>query len=108
MNTDYFEARWYQQADSCHLYPTNRQIIDRLNRMDGKNRQWIPTPMTTQPPKLFGNITIRLRKLPMQWCCLLFAGASLRVLKLTMRTALLASKPGLIFLQLARMTPTAQ
>ncbi|CAA9890785.1 conserved hypothetical protein [Candidatus Methylobacter favarea] len=42
MTTDYFDVRWYRQAGTVHFYPRDKKIIDRLNRMVGRHRQWLP------------------------------------------------------------------
>jgi len=42
MTTDYFDVRWYRQAGTVHFYPRNRDLIDRLNRMVGRQRHWLP------------------------------------------------------------------
>ena len=49
MTTDYFDVRWYRQAGTVHFYPRNRAIIDRLNRMVGRQRQWLPNENNTAP-----------------------------------------------------------
>lgn len=42
MTTDYFDVRWYRQAGTVHFYPRSRDLIDRLNRMVGRQRHWLP------------------------------------------------------------------
>jgi hypothetical protein len=42
VSTDYFDIRYYHGAGTIHFYPTNKSLIDRLNRMVGKHRQWLP------------------------------------------------------------------
>jgi hypothetical protein len=42
MTTDYFDVRWYRQAGTVHFYPRSRNLIDRLNRMVGRQRHWLP------------------------------------------------------------------
>lgn len=39
---DYFEVRYYPQAGTFHIFPTRKDLIDRLNRMVGRHRQWLP------------------------------------------------------------------
>lgn len=41
-SSDYFDLRYYPGAGTFHFYPRRRDLIDRLNRMVGKYRQWIP------------------------------------------------------------------
>lgn len=42
LSTSYFDIRWYPGVGSIHFFPTNKGLIDRLNRMVGKARKWIP------------------------------------------------------------------
>lgn len=42
LSTSYFDVRWYPGVGSIHFYPTNKNLIDRLNRLVGRERQWIP------------------------------------------------------------------
>lgn len=39
----YFDVRYYKGAGTIHFFPTNKTLIDRLNRLVGKERQWLPT-----------------------------------------------------------------
>lgn len=41
--TDYFEFRFYRQAGTIHFFPTRPDLIDRLNRLVGRERQWLPS-----------------------------------------------------------------
>lgn len=40
--SDYFEFRYYPGAQTVHLYPKRKDLIDRLNRTVGRLRQWLP------------------------------------------------------------------
>lgn len=40
--SDYFEFRYYPGAQTVHLYPKRKELIDRLNRTVGRLRQWLP------------------------------------------------------------------
>ena len=42
MSTDYFDVRYFKGMGTIHFYPRNVKLIDRLNRMVGRHRQWLP------------------------------------------------------------------
>jgi len=42
VSTDYFDLRFYAKAGTLHFFPTRKDLIDRLNRIVGKRRQWLP------------------------------------------------------------------
>jgi hypothetical protein len=42
LSSDYFDVRYYAGARTIHFFPTNKTVVDRLNRLVGKERQWIP------------------------------------------------------------------
>jgi hypothetical protein len=42
VSSDYFDVRYYHGAGTIHFYPVRKDLIDRLNRLVGKERQWIP------------------------------------------------------------------
>ena len=42
LSTSYFDIRYYPGAQTIHFFPTNKAVIDRLNRLVGKKRQWLP------------------------------------------------------------------
>lgn len=42
LSSDYFDVRYYPGVGTIHFFPTNKSVIDRLNRMVGKERQWLP------------------------------------------------------------------
>lgn len=42
VSCDYFDLRFYPGAQTLHFFPTRKDLIDRLNRMVGKHRQWLP------------------------------------------------------------------
>lgn len=42
MSTDYFDVRYFKGIGTIHFYPRNVKLIDRLNRMVGRHRQWLP------------------------------------------------------------------
>jgi hypothetical protein len=39
---DYFEVRWYPGRGTIHFFPKRKDLIDRLNRLVGRARQWLP------------------------------------------------------------------
>lgn len=39
---DYFEVRYYPGRGTIHFFPRSKELMDRLNRMVGKRRQWLP------------------------------------------------------------------
>lgn len=42
LSSTYFDVRYYKGVGSIHFYPKNPAIIDRLNLLVGRHRQWIP------------------------------------------------------------------
>ncbi|MBN6739181.1 DUF4942 domain-containing protein [Acidithiobacillus sp. MC6.1] len=40
--SSYFEVRHYRGVGTIHFYPTNPKLIDRLNTMVGRARNWLP------------------------------------------------------------------
>jgi hypothetical protein len=42
VSSDYFDVRYYHGAGTIHFYPIRKDLIDRLNRLVGKERQWLP------------------------------------------------------------------
>jgi hypothetical protein len=52
MPSTYFDVRFYPGVGTIHFYPTNKAIIDRFNRLVGKERQWLPQD-DTQASKAF-------------------------------------------------------
>lgn len=41
-SSDYFEVRYYPKRGTIHFFPKSKELIDRLNRVVGKKRQWLP------------------------------------------------------------------
>lgn len=52
LKTDYFEVRWHPGVGTVHMFPTRKDLVDRLNRMVGQQRKWLP-PETEAVPKEF-------------------------------------------------------
>ena len=45
VSSDYFDIRYYPGVGTIHLFARDKGLIDRLNRMVGQHRQWLP-PVT--------------------------------------------------------------
>lgn len=50
----YFDMRWYRGIGTLHFFPKRKDLVDRLNRMVGQARAWLP-PVTEEghAPKAF-------------------------------------------------------
>ncbi len=42
LSSDYFDVRWYPGRGTIHFFPRRKDLIDRLNRLVGRFRQWLP------------------------------------------------------------------
>ena len=42
VRSSYFDLRHYPGAGTIHFFPRNRELIDRLNRVVGQHRRWLP------------------------------------------------------------------
>lgn len=42
LKTEYFDVRYYSGKGTCHLFPTRPDLVERLNREVGRNRNWLP------------------------------------------------------------------
>lgn len=42
LSSSYFDVRWYGGVGTIHFFPRRKDLIDRLNRLVGKHRQWLP------------------------------------------------------------------
>lgn len=40
--SDYFEVRYYPKRGTIHFFPRSKELMDRLNRLVGQHRQWLP------------------------------------------------------------------
>lgn len=45
--SDYFEVRYYAKRGTIHFFPRSKELMDRLNRLVGTRRKWLP-PDTSQ------------------------------------------------------------
>lgn len=52
LKSSYFDIRYYPRAGTIHFFASNKEIIDRLNRVVGKHRRWLP-PNESQASKGF-------------------------------------------------------
>ena len=46
LSTEYFDVRWFKGVGSAHIFPKRKDLVDRLNRLVGRERQWLPTDET--------------------------------------------------------------
>jgi len=42
VTSDYFDLRFFPGVGTLHFFPRNKKLIDRLNRMVGQKRKWLP------------------------------------------------------------------
>jgi len=49
MSSDYFDVRMYRKAGTFHLYPRRKDLIERINRIVGQARQWLPHDQAAAP-----------------------------------------------------------
>lgn len=42
----YFDVRYYPGVGTIHFFPTNKALIDRMNRLVGNHRRWLPPAET--------------------------------------------------------------
>lgn len=42
VSSSYFDVRHYPGAETIHFFPRDKKLIDRLNRLVGRQRQWLP------------------------------------------------------------------
>ncbi|AOV18807.1 hypothetical protein BJI67_16340 (plasmid) [Acidihalobacter aeolianus] len=42
IDSTYFQMRYYKGIGTIHLFPKRKDLVDRLNRVIGAHRQWIP------------------------------------------------------------------
>jgi len=53
VSTDYFDIRYYSGIGTIHFFPTNKAVMDRLNRVVGKHRQWLPEDESKAPKEFW-------------------------------------------------------
>jgi len=49
IRSEYFEFRFYNGAKTMHFFPIRQDLVDRMNRIVGKRRQWLPDSETAAP-----------------------------------------------------------
>ena len=42
ISTSYFDVRYFPGRGTIHFFPTSQELMDRLNRLVGRHRQWLP------------------------------------------------------------------
>ena len=42
VSSDFFDIRWYPKRGTIHFFPRDPVLVDRLNRLVGRHRQWLP------------------------------------------------------------------
>lgn len=42
VTTDYFDLRFFPGVGTFHVYPKRKDLVDRLNDVVGRHRQWLP------------------------------------------------------------------
>lgn len=52
VSSSYFDVRYYPGAGTIHFFATNKKLVDRLNRLVGRHRQWLP-PEGVKVPEAF-------------------------------------------------------
>jgi hypothetical protein len=45
LSSDYFDVRFYRGIGTVHFFPRRKDIVERLNRVVGQHRQWLPPTM---------------------------------------------------------------
>lgn len=62
IKTSYFDLRYYPGVGTLHFFPTRKDLVDRLNRMVGQHRCWLP-PVTERASEGFWTQFDRAEKL---------------------------------------------
>lgn len=52
VSSSYFDVRYYPGAGTIHFFATQKTLVDRLNRLVGRHRQWLP-PEGVKVPEAF-------------------------------------------------------
>jgi hypothetical protein len=52
ISTSYFDVRYYPGAGTIHFFANSKTLVDRLNRLVGKHRRWLP-PDTEKSSDIF-------------------------------------------------------
>lgn len=54
ISASYFDARYYPKIGTIHFFPRRKDLVERLNRIVGNQRRWLP-PVDTQVNSDFWN-----------------------------------------------------
>jgi hypothetical protein len=49
VSSDYFDVRYYPSVGTIHFFPHRKDLIDRLNRVVGRQRRWLPAENVRVP-----------------------------------------------------------
>jgi len=52
ISASYFDLRYYPGVGTIHFFPTNKKLIEQMNRLVGNHRRWLP-PVTEQASSAF-------------------------------------------------------
>ncbi len=52
VSSSYFDVRWFPGAGTIHFYANDKKLVDRLNRLVGRLRKWLP-PTDAGVPEAF-------------------------------------------------------
>ena len=50
VSMDYFDLRFYPGVGTFHIYPKRKDLVDRLNDVVGRHRQWLPHDASQATP----------------------------------------------------------
>lgn len=53
ISTSYFDIRYYPGVGTIHFFARSKETVDRLNRLVGRHRQWLPPETRTQVSQAF-------------------------------------------------------
>lgn len=42
LDSTYASVRWFKGVATCHIFPRDKELVDRLNRVVGRHRSWLP------------------------------------------------------------------
>ena len=53
VDSSYFSVRFFKGAGTIHFYPRSKELIDRLNRVVGRRRGWLPAGSEPVPEQFW-------------------------------------------------------
>lgn len=53
ISSSYFDVRYYPGVGTIHFFARSKELVDRLNRMVGRHRQWLPPETRDQVSQAF-------------------------------------------------------